>query len=86
MKVTPTQGICRHCKKAFAGRSDKKFCNGICRSSFYNRIVKAKKNGLAILYKLRIQLQNWQEPTIKPVAEPISDKPLFLRYITMRGI
>lgn len=86
MKVTPTQGICRHCKKAFAGRSDKKFCNGTCRSAFHNRIMKAKKASLAIRYKLRIQIQNWQDPTVKPVAEPISYKPMFLRYITMKGI
>jgi hypothetical protein len=86
-KLIPTQGTCLHCKKVFSGRSDKKYCQGICRSAFHNRIAKAKKTGLAILYKLRIQLENWPEPvvTITPAEQPICDKQMFLRYITVKG-
>lgn len=28
---------CLHCSKAFRGRSDKKFCNDICRNNYNNR-------------------------------------------------
>jgi hypothetical protein len=80
--VVPTQGDCQHCKKVFAGRSDKKFCNGVCRSAFHNTIARAKKKRISILPILKIPSQLFESPiTIPPTV--LSDK-MFLRYVIVK--
>lgn len=44
LAVYTAQRQCLTCKKAVKGRTDKKFCNEICRNSFYNHLNAATNN------------------------------------------
>jgi hypothetical protein len=81
-KVLPTQGTCQHCKKVFVGRSDKKFCNGVCRSALHNRIARARKKRISILPILKVPLPEFESPITTPPAAPVAQ--MFLRYITVK--
>ncbi|MCF0177701.1 MAG: hypothetical protein HUJ90_03665, partial [Bacteroidales bacterium] len=40
-------GKCLECGEDFVGRSDKKFCCDLCRTSYYNKIYRNKNANMA---------------------------------------
>ena len=49
-------GTCLHCKKILEGRSDKKFCDSLCRGIYHYEKVKVEPS--SFYFKVQQQLKN----------------------------
>jgi len=72
---------CTHCSKKLVGRTDKKFCNNYCRSSFHNDQLGNRTNYIRrINYLLQKNRQILAASySIHPAKKPIPLSTLFIQ-------
>lgn len=88
-RMNADQRFCMTCKKPVKGRTDKKFCNEVCRNSFYNRL-NAETNNLVrninhALGKNRRILESFftgEDKIITASASQLLQKGFFFKYFT----
>ena len=87
MQTNSANKTCMTCGRSIKGRSDKKFCDDYCRSSFNNRAQNDMHPGIrqinSILRKNRRILQELiPEETAKATKERLEEKGFNFQYVT----
>ena len=75
------KNVCLECGAAIIGRSDKKFCNDMCRNSWHNRIYREQKNLTAgvnsLLASNRRILKNLYDTGMRKVSRRVLEEEKF---------
>lgn len=78
MKSDPKR-YCLECGKILHGRSDKKFCNDICRSAYANKRYKTTHSEIFRIHRILLRNHHLLEEYLQNGFSQISVRELYLR-------
>jgi hypothetical protein len=82
---------CYYCQKPLAGRSDKKFCNYLCRSSFHNQLqqhtgLSLRKVDSILRNNRRLLKEMYEEGMIRVQQNQLAARGFDFSYLTRQMI